>query len=54
MPPACELVHWINSVDESAPAPCPRQFHISKEEEQAIQDNIDTYLMKGQIRPLTN
>ena len=44
LPPVRELAHHINLVDESAPAPRLCQFCMSKEEEQAVRDNIDTYL----------
>ena len=44
LPPVRELVHCIDLVDESVPAPRLQQFRMSREEEQAVHDNIDTYL----------
>ena len=44
LPPVRELAHCIDLVDESVPAPRLRQFRMSKEEEQAVHDRIDTYL----------
>lgn len=54
LPPERELAHRIDLVDESAPAPRLRQFRMSREEEQAVRDNIDAYLAKGWIRPSTS
>ena len=41
-------------MDESTPAPYLCQFCMSKEEEQVVQDNIDTCLMKGWKKPSTS
>ena len=43
-PPVRELEHCVDLVDKSAPAPHLRQSHVSKEEEQAVHDNMETYL----------
>ena len=54
MPPVCGVAHRINLVDESTTALYFYQFHVYREEEQAVWDKIDIYQMKGQIRLLTS